>query len=191
MTDVTVVSGTPGFLPVDPDLSSRIRSIRTEPRGAGFRHELPASAMNCPSNGSWEASRGRLSLSTRSRPRTRPQPRLFRGRQPGLCRRRASSRAVTPRLHCVPCRRRRSLRGAAVRFAGGSGDVFARTAAAERRSVSGHAADALSGDGRVESFQLAVRGGNPRQVRVKWAASGSRRFWGSAAAGNVCPPVSG
>ena len=47
VTDVTVVSGTPGFPRVDPDISSRIRSIRTEPRGAGFFHELPASAMNC------------------------------------------------------------------------------------------------------------------------------------------------
>ena len=47
VTDVTVMSGTPGFLRVDPDLSSRIRSIRTEPHGAGFRHELPASATSC------------------------------------------------------------------------------------------------------------------------------------------------
>ena len=47
MTDVPVVSSTPGFLRVDPDISSRIRSIRTEPHGAGFRHELPASATSC------------------------------------------------------------------------------------------------------------------------------------------------
>ena len=122
----TSVSGSGASAPNPAELASAM-NCRLPPRTAGFRHELPASPTNFRSNGSWEASRGRLSLSTRSRPRTRPQPRLFRGRQPGLCRRRASSRAVTPRLHCVPCRRRRSLRGAAARFAVGSHDVFART----------------------------------------------------------------
>ena len=218
VTDVTVVSGTPGFPRVDTghqfphsehphrtprswllprtagffhELPASATNCRLPPRAAGFRHELPASAMNCPSNGSWEASIGRLSLSTRSRPRTRPHSRLFRGRQPGLCRRRASSRAVTPRLHGAPCRRRRSVRGAAAWFAVGSRDVFARTRRQRGEASRGTLPTPFRGTGRVESFQLAVRGGNPRQVRVKWAVSGSRRFWGSAAAGTVRPPVLG
>ena len=165
VTDVTVVSGTPGFLRVDPDLSSRIRSIRTEPRGAGFRHGLPASATSYPPNGSWEASRGRLSLSTRSRPRTRPHPRLFRGRQPGLCRRRAPSRAVTPRLHGVPCRRRRSLRGAAARFAVGSHDVFARTRRQRGEASRGTLPTPFRGTGASNRSSSGSRGKSPPSTR--------------------------
>ena len=39
-TDITVESDTTDFLRLDPDPTSQILSIRSEPAGAGFRHEL-------------------------------------------------------------------------------------------------------------------------------------------------------
>ena len=39
-TDITVESDTEDFLRLDPDPTSRILSIRSEPAGAGFRHQL-------------------------------------------------------------------------------------------------------------------------------------------------------
>ena len=120
----------------DSDHPHRAPRGRLSPRTAGFRHELPASATSCPPSGSWEASRGRPSLSTLS-----PLP----------------------------------------------------DAAAERRSVSGHAADALSGDrarrtvpargSRGKSPPSTRKMGGKRESAVLgiWPlpAMRARRCWGS------------